>query len=178
MKWQPTPVFFPRKFHGQRRLEGYCLWCHKQLDVTKHTFTLSIMHYIQGHKIFSVEIGLIWWQMSKTMLDIGIRRADLLPYIAVVVQSLSRCLTLRFHGLQHARPPCSWLSPRVCRSSCSLNQWCYPTISSSATLFSFSLQSFPASESFPMSQLFASGGQNIRASAYQFFQWVFRVDFL
>ena len=163
MKWQPTPVFFPRKFHGQRRLEGYCLWCHKQLDVTKHTFTLSIMHYIQGHKIFSVEIGLIWWQMSKTMLDIGIRRADLLPYIAVVVQSLSRCLTLRFHGLQHARPPCSWLSPRVCRSSCSLNQCCYPTISSSATLFSSCSQSFPASGSFPMSQLFApAAGEGIQ----------------
>ena len=103
--------------------------------------------------------------MSKNMLGIGIERADLLPYIAVVVQSLSHCLTLRFHGLQHARPPCSWLSPRVCWSSCSLNQWCYPTISSSATLFSFRLQSFPASGSFPMSQLFSSGGQSIGVSA-------------
>ena len=52
------------------------------------------------------------------------------------------------HGLQHARPPCPSPSPRVCPSSCPLNQWCYPTISSSTTHFSFCLQSFPASESF------------------------------
>ena len=54
------------------------------------------------------------------------------------------CLTLWSHGLQHARFLCPSLSPRVCSSSCPLNQWCYPTIPSSATLFSFCLQSFPA----------------------------------
>ena len=58
------------------------------------------------------------------------------------------------HGLQHTRFPCPSPSPRVCPSSCHLNQWCHPTISSSDTLFSFCLQSFPASRSFPMSQLF------------------------
>ena len=55
--------------------------------------------------------------------------------------------------------------PEVCSSSCPLNWWCYLTISSSATSFSGCLQSFPASGSFPMSQLFASGGQSIAASA-------------
>ena len=55
------------------------------------------------------------------------------------------------------------LSPRV--HSRSLSQWCYPTIASSATLFSFCLQSFPASRSFPMSRLFIPSGQSIRASA-------------
>ena len=68
------------------------------------------------------------------------------------------------HGLQHSRLPCLSLSPRVCSDSCPLNPWCHPTISSSAALF-FCLQSFPASGSFPMSQVFASGGQNIGASA-------------
>ena len=68
-------------------------------------------------------------------------------------------------GLQHARPPCSSPSPGVCPSSCPLNQWFHPTISSSVTLFSFCLQSFPLSESFPMSQLFTSGGQSIGVSA-------------
>ena len=52
--------------------------------------------------------------------------------------------------------PCPSLSPRVCSNSCLLSQWCYLTISSSAPLFSFCLQSFPASESFPTSQLFTS----------------------
>ena len=57
-------------------------------------------------------------------------------------------------GLQHARPPCPSLSPRVCPSSCPLKQWCHPTFSSSVTLFSFCLQSSPASGSFPVRQYF------------------------
>ena len=59
------------------------------------------------------------------------------------------------HGLQHSRLPCPSLSPRVCSNSCSLSQWCcYLTISSSVTPYPSCLQSFPASGSFPMSQLF------------------------
>ena len=57
------------------------------------------------------------------------------------------------------------LSPWVCWNSCSLSWWCYLTISSSATPFSFCLPSFPASGSFPKSQLFTSGGQSIGTSA-------------
>ena len=68
------------------------------------------------------------------------------------------------HGLQHARLPCPSPSPRLCSNSCPLSQWCHPTISSSVIPF-FCLQSFPASGPFLMSQLFASGGQNIGASA-------------
>ena len=75
------------------------------------------------------------------------------------------CPTLRPHGLQHASLPCPSLSPRVCSNSCPLSQWCHPTISFSATPFSFCLQSFPASGSFPMSLLFISGGQSIGALA-------------
>ena len=73
--------------------------------------------------------------------------------------------SLRSHGLQHARLPCPSLSLGVCSNSCPLSRWCYPTISSSATSFSFCLQSLPASGSFPMSRLFTSGDQNIVASA-------------
>ena len=75
------------------------------------------------------------------------------------------CSTLRHHGLQHARPPCPSPSPRACKNSCPLSQWCHPTISSSVVPFSSCLQSFPASRSFLMSQLFASGDQSIGASA-------------
>ena len=67
-------------------------------------------------------------------------------------------------GLQHTRIPCPSPSPGVYSDSCPLSQWCYLTISSSATPFSF-CQSFPASRSFPMSPLFASGGQSVGASA-------------
>ena len=73
--------------------------------------------------------------------------------------------SLQFHGLQHTRLLCPLPSPRVYPSLCPLHHWCHPTLSSSITLFSFWLQSFPASGSSPVSQLFASGGQSIRASA-------------
>ena len=73
--------------------------------------------------------------------------------------------SLQPHGLQHARLPCPSRSLRVCSKSYPLSQRCYLNISSSATLFSFCFHSFPASGSFPMSQLFPSGGQRIGASA-------------
>ena len=69
------------------------------------------------------------------------------------------------HGLQHARLPCPSLSPSVCSNSCALSWWCYITLSSSPTPFSFCLQSFPASGTFLVSPLLTSGGQSIGASA-------------
>ena len=73
--------------------------------------------------------------------------------------------SLPLHELQLARLPCPPLSPRVCSNSCPLSQWCYLAISSSASPFSFYLQSFPPSGSFPVSQLFPPGGQSIGATA-------------
>ena len=73
------------------------------------------------------------------------------------------------HGLQHARPPCPSPSPRAYSNSCPSSQRCHPTISSSVVPFSSCLQSFPASGSFPMSQLFTSGGQSIGTSYQVFF---------
>ena len=88
---------------------------------------------------------------------------------------LSVCFSVQFshsvvsnslwpHGPQHARPPCPSPTPRVYPNSCPLNRWCHPTISSSVP-FSFCPQSFPASGSFQMSQLFASDGRSIGVSA-------------
>ena len=73
--------------------------------------------------------------------------------------------SLRPHGLPHARLPCASPAPWAYSNSCPSSWWCYPTISSSVVPFSSHLQSFPASGSFPMSQFFASGGQNIGISA-------------
>ena len=72
---------------------------------------------------------------------------------------------LRSHGLQHTRLPCPSPTPRTNSNSGPSSQWCYLTFSSSDTHFSFCLQSFPASGSFPMIQPFESGGQRIGASA-------------
>ena len=69
------------------------------------------------------------------------------------------------HGLQNTRLPCPSLSSGVCSNSCPLSRWCRPTISSSVVPFSSRLQSFPASGFFPKSQIFASGGHSIGASA-------------
>ena len=69
------------------------------------------------------------------------------------------------HGLQHARPPCPSPTPRVYSNSCPLSWWCHPAISSSIIPFSSCPQSLPASESFPVRQLFVWDGQSTGVSA-------------
>ena len=82
------------------------------------------------------------------------------PFLNTIMKELllfSRSVvsdSLRPHGLQHIRLPCPSPPLEVCSNSCPLSWWCHPTISSSVILFSSCLQSFPASGSFPMSQLF------------------------
>ena len=73
--------------------------------------------------------------------------------------------SLRPHESQHTRAPCPSQTPRVYSNSCPSSQWCHPAISSSVIPFSSCPQSLPASESFPLSQLFAWGGQSIGVSA-------------
>ena len=85
-------------------------------------------------------------------------------FLNLSVQLLSRVWPFATHGLQHARPPCASPTPGVYSNSCPLSWWCYPTISSSIVPFSSCPQSFPASGSFQMSQLFTSG-HSIEVSA-------------
>ena len=73
--------------------------------------------------------------------------------------------SLRPHESQHSRPPCPSPTAGVYPNPCPSSQWCHPAISSSVVPFSSCPQSFPASGSFPLSQLFASGGQSIGVSA-------------
>ena len=73
--------------------------------------------------------------------------------------------SLRPHGLQHARLPCTSPTPGACSNSCPLSWWCHPTISSFVIPFSSCLQSFIASGFFPMSKFLTSGGQSIGISA-------------
>ena len=83
----------------------------------------------------------------------------------VVFQLLSYMQLFAIHGLQYARLCCLLLSPRVCLNSCPLSRWCHPTISYSDDPFSSFPQSFPASESFPVSRLFTLGDQDTGALA-------------
>ena len=74
--------------------------------------------------------------------------------------------SLPSHGLQHARLPCLSPTPGAYLNSCPSSQWCHPTISSSVVPFSSHLQSFPASGSFLVSQLFTSGDQSIGSFSF------------
>ena len=93
-----------------------------------------------------------WSQPTKQQQELCSSHLLLLFFLSHSVMSNS----LWPHGLQHARPLCPLPSPRACSNSCPLSRWCHPTISSSVTLFSSCLQSFPALGSFPMIRLFAA----------------------
>ena len=83
----------------------------------------------------------------------------------VALQSPSLVISLRPHGLQHAKPPCPSPSPEVSPSSCPLHWWCHPVHLILCRPLLLCPQSFPASGTFPMSWLFRSGNQNPGASA-------------
>ena len=97
----------------------------------------------------------------------GKSSTDVANVVALLCWSVAKSCPTLCDPMDCSTPvlPCLSLSPRVFSNSCPFSQWCYLTISSSATFFSFYLQSFPASGYFPVSQLFASGGQSIGASA-------------
>ena len=98
--------------------------------------------------------GSTWFVFWHFILKVG--------YLLFSCQAVSDFLPP--HKLQHTVLPCPSLSPRVCSESCPLSQWCHQP-SHPVIPFSSCLQSFPASGSFSMSWLFASGGQSIGASA-------------
>ena len=140
---------------------------------------LNILHHWDSCSVFSVAFSL-WGQ------EFGGEKRVRLTYILPSGSCLKLLLlfshqalsdSLRPHALQHTRLSCPALSPGVCWNSCLLSEWCYPTISSSVTPFSSCPQSFPGLGSFPVNQLFPSGGQSIGASA-SVLQWIFRVHFL
>ena len=86
------------------------------------------------------------------------------PFSSVQFSRSVESDSLRPHESQHARPPCPSPTPRVYSNSCPSSQWCHPVISSSVVPVSSCPQCLPASGSFPMSQLFAWGGQSIGVS--------------
>ena len=119
----------------------------------------------EKHWSMCVEYLVTFYSSHKSFLSLS----DLLNakyQMLLLFFSLSVMLnSLRPHGLQHARLSCPSLSPGVCSNSCPLSRWCHPTISSSVVPVSSCPQSFPASGSFLMSQLFTWDSQSIRVSA-------------
>ena len=118
--------------------------------------------------------GKVWetlWEVGLAgyckCLCLGVRKESFsfhyLEYLLLFRCSVSD--SLRPRGLQHARLPSPSPFPGACSNSCPLSRCCHPTISSSVVPFSSCLQSFLASDSFPMSQLFVSAGQSVGTSA-------------
>ena len=103
--------------------------------------------------------------LAKGWTRVLVHKAGFIEYLLGESCSVPQsCLTLG-NPLDCCTPGCVLLSPGVCSNSCSLSWWCHPTISSSVIPFFSCLQSFPASGSFPVSWLLASGGTSIGASA-------------
>ena len=122
----------------------------------KKTENTNSKRYMHPSALFI--ITKIWKHPNYASIDGWIKQLLLFSH-SVMFDSLWA------HGLQHTRLPCPLPSPRACSNSCLSSRWCHPTILSSVIPFSSWLQSFLASGSFLMSQLFASGGQSIGASA-------------
>ena len=116
----------------------------------------------EGKPVWKEERKLSWAWKSQKFDDLGYGKEF---YIFSSVQPLSRVWFFVTPWTTAHQASLSSPSSRACSNSCPSSRWCHPTISSSVTPFSSCFQSFPASVSFPMSQFFASGGQNIGASA-------------
>ena len=118
------------------------------IPVHKVSFFLSLRNGIETVSLKSNKLFIQWHRFSSVQLSRSVVSDSLQP-----------------HEPQHARPPCPSPTPGVHPNPCPSCRWCHPTISSSVVPLSSCPQSFPASGSFQMSQLFASGGQRIRVSA-------------
>ena len=144
----------------------YCIGLYS-LHAESHTETCAVL-------MPPLLVGFLdWWTTSKSMVSAIMRQnwernsdvrypKPFWPLLLLFSHSVVSD-SLWSHGLQHARLPCPSPTPGACSNSCPLSRWYHPTISSSVVPFSSCLQSFAGSGSFPVSQLFASGGHNIRA---------------
>ena len=142
MLWQQCLLFLSRPFSG---MHGWVKWtaqCSQKLRLSTVPLAPS-------------------WRWRKVTCQFSYS----FPYGSVQFSCSVVSASLWPHGLQHSRLPCLSPTLRACSNSCPSSRWCHATISSSVVPFSFCLQSCPASGSFPMSQLFASGGQSTGISA-------------
>ena len=131
--------------------------CENMMGIQPSKKQSLIRHQICWH----LDLGLPSPQNCKKQISVVYK-----PMVFFVVHSKVSCVwPLQPHRLQHTRFPCPLPSHGIGSNSCPLSQWCHPTILLSVIPLSSCLQSFPASESFPVSQLFTSCGERIGALA-------------
>ena len=131
------------------------------LKILKMTSTDKGMDNWNAHPLLE---GMQNGTTLEAVLVMPFKARNTLPLLLLYSCSIM-CNSLQSHGLQHTKLPCTSQFPGLCSHSCLLSRWCHPTISSSVITFSSCSQSFPASGSFPVSRLFASGGLSIGALA-------------
>ena len=127
---------------------------------------LPLLRPVSSQRHSKIEIKLINDTTIASMCSSEKKKVPHLQFSSVQFSRSVVSNSLWLHELQHTRPPCPSPTHGVHSNSCPSSWWCHPTISSSVISFSSRLQSFPASGSFQMSQLFTSGGQSIRSFSF------------
>ena len=147
--------------HCPKRWQTYqCCWDHQTSP--ENEGTQGLMAGLTWIRIFGHLNTSENFTLSCTFQWLYGKQLPRYPSVQFSHSVMSNCLPPQ--GVQNTRLPCPSPTPGAYSNSCPLTQWCHPTISSSVVPFSSCLQLFPASESFPMSQFFASGGQSIGVS--------------
>ena len=141
-----TQLRLDAQSEGQRSMWSQRLWS------CKTTVATEIDTWVERT---GVHTRLVGWRASQSMV---VTRMLSHSVMSDVINHSVVSDSLRPHGLQYTRLPCSSPTPRACSNSCPSSQWCQPTILSSVISFSFCFQSFPRLMSFPMNQFFVSGG--------------------
>ena len=154
-------------YHRLTGLDGGMVWCGfyswVQYDCFSLILSINSKPYLAVTRMKRNSVTLSIFILSSYLTSLLILTTTLMGAVQFSHSVVSS--SLQHHGQQHARLPCPSPTPGVCSNSCPLLRWCRPTISSSVVPFFSRLQSLPASGSFPVSQLFASGGQSIKVSA-------------
>ena len=144
------------------------------MEINLSETSAKFLSYWIKHKFYSfIHTFIIFWSIVDTFIFLCVqfdalehKQISVIPWYHLVQFSCSVMSdSLWPHGLQHARLPCPLPTPGAYSNSCPLSWWCHLTIFPSVVPFSSYLQSFPASGSFPVSQVFVSGGQRIGVSA-------------
>ena len=137
---------------------------HIQVFVNEDKYSLNIDKRMLQEESTEGTLGISYFKNNKFFINVSILTSIFIHSVQFSCRSVTS-YSLQPHELQHARPPCLLPTPRVHPNPCPLSRQCHPTISSSVVHFSSCPQSFPASGSFQISQLFTSDGQTIGVSA-------------
>ena len=143
------------KIYNSIRLKEYIFLIIIKIRVRWNIFLHRVIGHLYFFSVFPIPVlqSLLWWAFWLLIIVL----VELCMYSVQISCSILSD-SLQHHEPQHARPPCPSPTPRVYSNSCPLSWWCHPTIPSSVIPFFSCPQSFPASGSFQMSQLFTSGG--------------------